>query len=383
MDQTALFDFVLRKQDDLVSFALGLPDPELFPVAELAAVATSVFDGSPDVYQYTSPLDELRGHIARLMAMRGVACTPEQIVLTNGAQHGIDMAVRLLRRQTDVVIVDEVTYSGALSALSTLDMPIRTIPAARAGGGMPDAVAGVLGGEDHLSFIYVMPEGHNPLGTSIPASDRPALVALAREHAFGIVEDDAYGFLQYGHAPRAALRALDDRWVVYIGSFSKIISPGLRVGWIVIPDELAAAAAAMKEASALDVATPGQYLVAGLLDRWDLAEHIRVLVREYGRRRDAMQRWLAEIVPSGTVVSRPDSGMFFWVELPGDVDTTNLLKIAVEKYGVSFVPGGPYFADPAKAKRNCLRLSFSCVPEAGIATGMERLEHLFAGQGIT
>jgi 2-aminoadipate transaminase len=191
MEQTALFDFVLRKQDDLVSFALGLPDPELFPVAELAAVAASVFDGSPDVHQYTGPLDELRGHIARLMAMRGAACTPEQIVLTNGAQHGIDMAVRLLRRRTAAVIVDEITYSGALSALPTLDVPIRTIPAARAGGGMPDAVAGVLGGEEHVSFIYVMPEGHNPLGTSIPASDRSALAAPARERAFGIVEDDA------------------------------------------------------------------------------------------------------------------------------------------------------------------------------------------------
>jgi 2-aminoadipate transaminase len=382
MDQTALFNFVLRKREDVVSFALGLPNPDLFPVAELAAAADATFKGQPDVYQYANTLDELREHIVRLMAMRGVTCAPEQIVVTNGAQHGIDMAVRLLHGFGDPVILEEVTYSGALSAVSMRHASIHTIPVDVKTGSTADEVDRLIRAGVHPAFMYVMPEGHNPLGVSMPAPQRQALVATAREHEFTIVEDDAYGFLQYEHDQRPALRALDDRQVVYVGSFSKIISPGLRVGWIVVPDEFLSKAAAIKEASALDVATPGQYIVADLLDRWDITAHIGVLQREYGLRRDVMQRCLEAITPDGIAVSRPDSGMFFWMELPEDVDTRELLTVAVEQYGVSFVSGEVYFADQAKAKQNCLRLSFSCVSAHEIEVGMERLQKLFADRGI-
>jgi 2-aminoadipate transaminase len=382
MEQTSLFNFVLQKKADLVSFALGLPDPGLFPVAELGAVADAVFSRPADIYQYANTLDELREQIVRLMALRGVACAPEQIVVTNGAQHGIDMAVRLLHGVGAPVILEEVTYSGALTAVSMLDARIHTIPVDVARRSTADAVARLIRAGVRPAFAYVMPEGHNPLGVSMPVPEREALARLARDHEFTVVEDDAYGFLQYDHDPRPALRALEDRRVVYVGSFSKIISPGLRVGWIVVPEELAGEAALIKEASALDVATPGQYLVAGLLDRWDLMTHIGVLRSEYGLRRDVMQRCLEAIVPSGTVVSSPDSGMFFWIELPEGVDTRELLKLAVGEYGVSFVPGDLYYADPGKTKQNCLRLSFSCVSPAEIETGMERLQKLFLDRGI-
>lgn len=389
MEQTSLFDFVLRKRDGLVSFALGLPNPDLFPVAELAAVAESVFAGVPDVYQYVSTLDVLREHIAGLMAMRGVTCTPEQVMVTNGAQHGIDMAIRLLLGAGptacgDPVILEKVTYSGVLSVVAAHRAAVRTIPAHADQHARPGAaLARLLAGGVRPACAYVMPEGHNPLGVAMPAGQRRELVRLAREHDFTIVEDDAYGFLQYAPDPRPALRSLEDRRVVYIGSFSKIISPGLRVGWIVVPDEFADGLAVIKEGSALDVAAPGQYLVAGLLDRWDLAAHIRVIQREYGLRRDVMRDCLAAIVPDGVTVSRPDSGMFFWLELPEHVDTRELLRVAVADYGVSFVPGDVYFADEARARRNCLRLSFSCVSPAQIETGMERLQRLFADHVVT
>lgn len=384
MEQTSLFNFVLRKRDDLVSFALGLPNPDLFPVVELAAVAESVFKDTPDVYQYVNTLDELRAHIVRLMAMRGVTCTPEQVMVTNGAQHGIDMAIRLLlgdgpAASGDPVILEKVTYSGVLSVVAAHRVPVRTIPAHV---NQEAALARLLHTGVRPACMYVMPEGHNPLGVSMPPAQRRDLVQLAREHEFTIVEDDAYGFLQYEPDPRPALRSLEDRRVVYVGSFSKIISPGLRVGWIVVPDELTADLAVIKEASALDVAAPGQYLVAGLLDRWDLAAHIRVIQREYGLRRDVMQRCLEAIVPDGVTVGKPDSGMFFWMELPEHVDTRELLSVAVAEYGVSFVPGDVYFADETRAQRNCLRLSFSCVSPAEIQTGMERLQRLFADHVI-
>ncbi|MGI5467385.1 PLP-dependent aminotransferase family protein [Streptomyces sp. CA-132043] len=227
-----------------------------------------------------------------------------------------------------------------------------------------------------------MPEGHNPLGVSMPEAERRALAALAREHAFTIIEDDAYGFLQYDHETRPALRSLEDRWVCYVGSFSKIISPGLRVGWVVVPDELVEQALVVKEASALEVATPGQYIVSHLLDRWDVTAHLGVLRREYALRRDAMQRCLEAILPAGTPFSCPDSGMFFWVELPPDVDTGELLEVAASEYGVSFVPGDLYLSGPVQAKRNYLRLSFSCVSPAEIEAGAERLGRLFRDRGI-
>lgn len=383
MEQTALFDFVLRKRPDCVSFALGLPNPDFFPAADLAVVAGAAFGEPADICQYTNTLGELREHIAALMAARGVACAAEQIIVTNGAQHGIDMAVRLLHDPGDPVVVEEVTYTGALNAVSMRNARIHTIPADVTKQSTTDAVESLIRAGVRPALLYVMPEGHNPLGVSMPAAQRRALVELAREHEFTIVEDDAYGFLQYTGEPRPALRALDDRRVVYVGSFSKIVSPGLRVGWIVVPEELTGKAALIKEASALDVATPGQYLVAGLLDRWDLGAHIELLRHEYALRRDVMRQCLDAIARDGITVSRPDSGMFFWMELPEDVDTSELLTAAVAEYGVSFVSGEVYFADPARAKRNCLRLSFSCVSPGEIELGMERLRKLFADRGIT
>ncbi|MBZ4015236.1 aminotransferase-like domain-containing protein [Streptomyces purpurogeneiscleroticus] len=379
MDQTSVFDFVLRKNADLVSFALGLPNPDLFPVDELTAAVDAVFKEPGDVYQYANPLEELRGHIVRLMAMRGVTCAPEQIVLTHGAQHGIDMAVRLLCGPGRPLVLEEISYTGALSVVSATDTPVHTVSTT---GSLSEAVGDLLRAGVRPGGMYVMPEGHNPLGVSLPEAERRALVALAREHAFTIVEDDAYGFLQYDQEPRPALRSLDDRRVFYIGSFSKIISPGLRVGWIVVPEEHVDRALVVKEASTLEVATPGQYIVARLLDRWDLAGHLGVLRREYALRRDTMRRSLEAVLPAGTPFSCPDSGMFFWVELPEGVDTGELLEAAVAEYGVSFVPGDLYLSGPVQAKRNYLRLSFSCVSPAEIEAGAERLGRLFRDRGI-
>ncbi|MEV5344180.1 PLP-dependent aminotransferase family protein [Streptomyces achromogenes] len=379
MDQTSVFDFVLRKNADLVSFALGLPNPDLFPVAELTAAVDAVFKSPGDVYQYANPLEELREHIVRLMAMRGVTCAPEQIVLTHGAQHGIDMAVRLLCGSGRPIVLEEITYTGALSAVLAGDTPVHTVGTS---GSLARSVAGLVGAGVRPGAMYVMPEGHNPLGVSLPGPERRALAELAREHAFTLIEDDAYGFLQYDDEPRPALRSLEDRWVFYVGSFSKIISPGLRVGWIVVPDALVDQALVVKEASTLEVATPGQHIVARLLDGWDLAAHIGVLRREYALRRDVMRRCLEEVLPAKTPFSRPDSGMFFWVELPEGVDTGELLKVAASEYGVSFVPGDLYLSGPVQAKRNYLRLSFSCVSPAEIEAGTERLGRLLRDRGI-
>jgi 2-aminoadipate transaminase len=218
----------------------------------------------------------------------------------------------------------------------------------------------------------VVPDAHNPLGVSVSPAKREALVRLARRYGVPIVEDDPYGFLYYDEAPIPPLRALDDEWVFYLGSFSKIMAPALRLGWMVAPQALLPKLTVVKEAGDLESSALTQRAVARYLAAGHLPAHLARLRQTYGRRRAAMLAALARHFPATARWTEPRGGMFIWVELPPAVDTADLLETAIAQEQVAFIPGFA-FAVPGHDVHNCLRLNFSNCTVEEIEDGVARL----------
>ncbi len=356
----------------ILSFAGGLPDPDLFPRADFAAALAQVLANDKNSLQYRPPLPALKAHIVQLMAQRGVTCTPEQVFLTSGAQQGLDVLARMLLNPGGEVLLEEVVYPGAQQVVASAQPRILSVPTDLRTGIDVEAVEAHLRRGAHPAFIYAITDAHNPLGVSISPAKRQRLVELAQFYGVPIVEDDPYGFLHYDEKPVPPMRALEDKWVFYLGSFSKIIAPALRLGWLVAPESLVPKLTVVKEAEDLESSALIQRAVAAYLTAGHLPGHLQELRREYGRRRDTMLAALQRHFPVGSWWTKPSGGMFIWVELPQNYDTAALLPIAVEEEQVAFIPGYA-FAVPGHTVTNCLRLNFStCTPEM-IDEGMERL----------
>ena len=367
---------MLAARPGLLSFALGLPAPELFPLADYAAAAATVLAAGPGALQYSPPFRPLKEHVVRLMRRRGVACRAEQVFLTAGAQQGLNLLARLLLEPGGRVLTEEHCYTGFTQVIEPYRAEVLTVPTDLDTGMEVDEVARLLaGGGARPALIYAVTDAHNPLGVSLSAEKRRALVALARRYGVPVVEDDAYGFLSYdGDAP-PPLRALEDEFVFYVGSFSKILAPSLRVGWLVVPEDLIPKLAIAKEASDIDTATFTQRTVAAYLDAGHFDAHLSILRREYGARRDAMLGALARHFPAGCRYRKPAGGVFVWVELPGAPDTDELLRRAVEDEGVAFIPGRAFHVggDGAARAPHAMRLNFSNCTIEKIEDGVARL----------
>ncbi|MEW5987076.1 MAG: PLP-dependent aminotransferase family protein [Chloroflexota bacterium] len=356
----------------ILSFAGGLPAPELFPTADYAQAAAHVLATDAKALQYGPPFQPLKEHIVHLMAQRGVQCSAEQVFLTTGAQQALDILTRLLLNPGGQMILEKMAYPGIQQVIAPFQPRVWTVPTDLDTGLDVEAVASLLEEGVRPAFLYVITEAHNPLGVSLSRPKRWRLLELAAEYGVPIVEDDAYGFLRYevGHEP--PLRALDDQWVFYVGSFSKILAPALRLGWLVAPESLVNKLTVIKEAEDLESSAFTQRTVAAYLDAGHLLDHLTCLRREYARRRDTMLCALEQFFPQGSRWTRPAAGMFIWVELPGVVDTAELLKVALEQEQVAFIPGYA-FAVNGQAAANCLRLNFSNATPERIVDGLERL----------
>jgi 2-aminoadipate transaminase len=361
----------------ILSFAGGLPAPELFPTTAYAQAAAQVLANDPAVLQYAPPFASLKRHIVRLMARRGVVCAEEQVFLTTGAQQGLDILTRLLVNPGGQVVLEELVYTGIQQALAPLCPDILTVPTDLETGMDVDALENLLAQGARPAYLYAIPQGHNPLGVSLSAAKRERLIQLAHEYHLPILEDDPYGFLSYdGDAP-PPLKGMDGRWVFYLGSFSKILAPALRLGWIVAPEALISRLTVVKEANDLESSAFTQRAVAAFLDAGHLPGHIETLRQEYGRRRNLMLAAIEQHFPVEARWTRPSSGMFIWVELPAGTDTAELLNRAIAQEQVAFIPGHAFAVHQsgpqAAHARRCLRLNFSnCHPDK-IEDGIARL----------
>jgi 2-aminoadipate transaminase len=362
-------------QPGVLSLAGGLPAPELLPAREYGEAVQRVLERDPRALQYGASYEPLRVRLAGLLAERGVAGEPPEILLTHGAQQAIGLAAGLLLSPGAPIVMEESVYTGALEAVAPHSPRILTVGTDPRTGFDVDALEALLVAGERPAFVYLIPEAHNPRGATLSDEKRERLADLAERFRVPLIEDDAYGLLVYDGAPARPLAALAPDWTLHVGSFSKLIAPALRLGYLVVPPSLRHAARLVKESADLECSALAQRGLDALLAEGFLPGHLERLRATYRERRDAMLASLEAEFPSGARFSRPRGGFFVWVELPGAVDTSALLERALDEEGVAFVPGSAFSAD-GRSGRGALRLSFASQPPEQIREGVRRLGRL-------
>jgi 2-aminoadipate transaminase len=356
----------------VTSFALGLPDPSLFPVEPCSIAADRVLRSGSGSLQYGPPLTALREQVCSLMKRRGVACSPRQVFLSAGGQQALRLLAQLLLDGGGGVIAERHVYPGFRQIVEPLATSIHPVPTAD-GGMDTESVEYVLKRVGGVRFIYVNPQGHNPLGITMSRSVGRQLVELARRYDTVIVEDDVYGLIDHDGQYLPALRALDSDHVLYTGSFSKILAPGMRLGWIVAPEHLIPSLSALKEAIDIDTCTFTQRIVSAYLADNDFNAHLDRICAVYRERRDLMMRALASSFGPDARWRRPTHGFFVWVETRAGVNTTAVLETLLRRHKVAYLPGEAFGLTEEPAWTACLRLSYSNCDRSRIAGGIEAI----------
>jgi 2-aminoadipate transaminase len=362
---------------DIISFAGGLPAPELFPVGDLARAAGEILaaDGPASLqYGVTEGHLPLRQWICRhLASVEGIEAAPEQVLVTSGSQQGLDLAAKVLIDPGDTVVVENPAYLGALQAFQSYQADVVGVPGDDEGI-RPDELARTLAALPRPpKLLYLIPNFQNPTGTSLSAGRRAQVVEIAAAHGVPILEDDPYGRLRYSGVDLPALSSLPGaRDSVYLGTSSKILAPGLRVAWLVARNRtFFERVVAAKQAADLHTSSFTQRVMCRyVLEPGAVEGHIVRLRAAYAARRAAMLDALERHLPAGCSWTRPDGGLFLWVRLPPFLDATKLLAVAAAR-NVAFVPGEPFWVgSPA---RNTLRLNFSNATAERIEEGIRRL----------
>ncbi len=377
----------VTQQPDVISFAGGLPAPELFPVAEIEAACRRVLDAhGAQALQYstTEGYPPLRRFIVEKMAAYGIVAHEENVLITHGSQQGLDLIGKVFLDRGDTVLLEAPSYLGAIQAWRAYEARFATVPIDE--DGMQVNLVEELLIQKRPKFIYVLPNFQNPAGTTLPLERREHLVELANRYGVPIVEDDPYGELRYSGEHITPILVLDaqrlarsgagegDRYhrgdVIYLSTFSKTLAPGFRVGWIVAPVPVIRKLVQAKQAADLHTNTFGQMVIYELVKTGFLKRHVRRLREVYRERRDTMLAAMEACFPEGVTWTVPDGGLFLWVTLPEGIDTQELLREAIEEK-VAFVPGGAFYASGGGA--NTMRLNFSNAPPEKIEIGIERL----------
>jgi 2-aminoadipate transaminase len=360
----------VTERPEVISFAGGLPSPASFPVDAIARASVRVFARQAQTalqYGPTEGYGPLREWIA---ARHGVDA--ERVIVTTGSQQALDLLGKVLIDPGSAVLVETPTYLGALQAFSLYEPVFRALRSDD-DGPLPEAVDAGLAQD--ARFLYAQPNFQNPTGRRMPVARRVALVERARELGVLLVEDDPYGELAYDGERLPSLLSMNPDGVAYLGSFSKVLAPGLRLGYLIAPPELARKLAQAKQAADLHTPSLVQLLAFETVRDGLLDQHIESVRALYAAQCEAMLDALARHMPAGVRWNRPRGGMFVWLTLPAGVDAGELLPRAIER-NVAFVPGAAFHAGEAAA--NTLRLAFVTVPAARIEQGVAVLGALFA-----
>ena len=379
--QSAVRDvFELSLDPTLVSLAGGNPYLQLLPLEKLGEISRRVItEQGPIALQYGSGLgtEELRSQILEVMAAEGITnVSVDDVVVTNGSQSAQDMACKVFCDPGDTVLCEDPTYVGALNTFEAYQVkaaPVLTdergiVPTALAG-----RIESLRAAGERVKFLYTIPNFNNPSGITLAAERRQQVVDICRDAGVLILEDNPYGMLRYDGRPAPTLRSLDAENVIYMGSFSKILSPGLRIGWAAVPSHLFRRFYLAGEAVALCPPTLNQMIISAYLREHDWRAQIDSYRVVYAARRDAMLAALEQYLPKGVAYTRPEGGFFIWLTLPEGIDTYDLLQEGV-KTGVIFIPGAAF--SPGEEPSHALRLAFCAVDEQTITEGVRRLAAL-------
>ncbi len=363
----------LTERPGVISFAGGLPAPELFDAEGLRAAYDTAFAVSARralQYSTTEGVPELREAVARRATVRGLATGADDVLVTSGSQQALTLLTAVLVEPGDVVLVENPTYLAALQCFGMAGARVVAVPC-DAEGLIPEALEEIVARE-RPKLLYTIPTFQNPTGRTLPGARRAAVAQIAARLGLWLIEDDPYGDLRYEGAEvpwLAAHPGAEDRTAL-LGSFSKIMAPGLRLGWLRAPAALRRAAVVAKQAADLHTSTVDQLAAAHYLAEVDLDAHVATVRAAYRARRDALLAGLAGALPEGSAWNRPEGGMFVWARLPEAHDATALLKSALT-HDVAFVPGSPFYTGTPDPRT--LRLSFTTHAPEEITEGLARL----------
>jgi 2-aminoadipate transaminase len=377
MKSSAMRDLMaLTERDDVISLAGGLPDTSTFPPDSYASVMSTVAASSCSrALQYgpTEGLVLVKRCIAEVMRAERMEADEDEMLVTTGAQQVIDLVCKTLLDPGDVVVCEAPTYPGAVPTFSTYQATVVQVTMDR-DGMRTDELESILDGLDRSGqrpkFIYTVPNFHNPAGVTLSLERRHELVRIASERELLVLEDNPYGLLRYEGSPLPTLRSLDEEFIIYAGTFSKILSPGVRLGWACAPAPVLAKMNLGKQAADLCSSSISQYFVSAYFDSGPWEEYVSSVNEIYRRRRDVMLDALAEHFPREAEWTHPLGGLFIWATLPDYIDTTDLLARALEDH-VAFVPGRAAFVDGRGG--SAMRLNFSGVGEDEIREGIRRI----------
>ncbi|WP_454711071.1 aminotransferase-like domain-containing protein [Cupriavidus nantongensis] len=359
----------VTERPEVISFAGGLPSPASFPVAAMEAATARVFADNPQAalqYAATEGYLPLREFVARRHDV-GV----ERVLITTGSQQALDLIAKVMIDPGSKVMVETPSYLGALQAFSLFEPEFVSIPSDDKGL-LPEALTPEL--TAGARFLYALPNFQNPTGRRLPLERRQALVARAQQLGVLLVEDDPYGALSYTGDQLPSLLSMNPDGVIYMGSFSKILAPGMRLGYVIAPPELHFKLCQAKQASDLHTPTFTQRVAYETVRDGLLDTHIPTIRELYGKQCQTMLDALKRHMPEGVSWNTPEGGMFIWMELPEGLDSMAILEEAVKR-NVAYVPGAPFYAN--NPKRNALRLAFVTVPAERIEQGVAILGELF------
>ena len=364
----------LTLKPGMISFAGGLPAPEMFPVQEMKDAANHVLDEAGAVamqYATTEGFDPLREKIAvRMKAKYAIDTVPQQILITNGSQQGLDFSAKLFLDEGDVVLFESPSYMGAFNAFKAYQPKFMGVPTDE-DGMIPSELEKILETTERVKMIYAIPDFQNPTGRTWSLERRKAFMEIINKYDIPVIEDNPYGELRYEGESIPSLKSMDEKGlVIFLGSFSKILAPGYRIGWICAAPDILQRYILVKQGADLQPSTVSQMEISRFMELYDLDAHVEKIRKLYGARRRLMLDTMKQEFPAEVTFTYPKGGLFTWVELPEHMDAREVLKECVER-NVAYIPGGAFY--PQGGHENTCRLNFSNMSEDKIVEGIKRM----------
>ncbi|CAK7035524.1 MAG: 2-aminoadipate transaminase [Peptostreptococcus russellii] len=365
----------LTQKPEVISFAGGMPAPELFPVDAMIDVSKKVLEENGRVamqYTTTEGYAPLREHLAKRMNDNlQTNVVADDLLITNGSQQCLDFIGKAFLDKDDIVLCESPSYLGAINAFNAYQPKFIDVPTD--GDGMiMEELERILEENDRVKFIYVIPDFQNPSGRTWPLERRKKFMEIINKYEIPVAEDNPYGELRYEGEYLPSLKSMDTKGLVmFLGTLSKVLSPGYRIGWVAASPEILAKFNVIKQAADLQASTISQMEMAKFFDDYDVDAHIAKLREVYGHRRTVMLDAMKKYFPEGVTYTYPNGGLFTWVILPEGIDATVLQKEKALPNNVAFVPGEPFF--PNGGHVNTFRMNYSNMPDDKIEEGIRLL----------